>query len=590
MTVPGDGTCPTRCTDPAMIESGPVVGAEGRRGWRPGVSTGRKSTRASVPHDWHSDCIAPLAPGARERVAPRSDEPRLPAENAMRILLVVAPSFSTHNLPVGIGTVASLCRSLGHEVKVLDLNIACWTRFRTQHGNGWNLHHPFFWNDQGRAALWENSDACAPLPAEVMAAIQEGLATVEGEQFDVVGLSLFATNLQASHLVAGFLRERLPAIRVLYGGPSVPDVFLTGGAPSPAVHRWLGSRDAAIPGEAEPVLETLLRCWEGSGGAPPSGIISVQNGRASYCPVQEPWDLARTPGVDLDDFDLTSYTLQCLPIEISRGCVGRCTFCCERNLHQGFRTRPVERVIDLLERARERQISHFNFMGSAINGDHAYFSELIAAIAARRMTIGWGGSVRLNPRMDRAHVHMMARAGCRYVNFGLESAAPAVMRRIRKQIDLGVVESFLRSAFEERIHVAMNIIAGFPGETEDDHQQTLCFLRRNGKWLTRIHVSPCQIYPGTQLHLEPARFGIRRPDPSASPGVWTTDDGGNTPAVRDRRVQEILQALDEHCVPWLAPFQPEHRSDSNGSFTERIQQLRRARRTLRQLPQPSDPA
>lgn len=491
--------------------------------------------------------------------------------DAPSVALVLAPAWSTQSLPAGLGTVAANLRRLRCRVEVFDLNIQCWQSMREVYGKQWKRGHPLFWDDQSHASFWDEQQAQVPIPIahELGQRVRTLIAPILQGAFDVVGFSLFASNLRLSYWMITQYREHRPGARILLGGPSVSDLMArpavapgaSGNQHLPLLAQWLSPHDAAIPGECESALPHLLRAWHtGVVQCPPKGCITAAEGRLIFNGHCARCDISRMPTLQSEDFDLDAYSLETIPLEVSRGCVGRCPFCAERNLHKGYRARDVEALLQAIRRDYSRGHRAFSFLGSSINGDHEHFSDFMVKLVESGMRISWGGSMRLNPRIDTSYIRLMSKSGCSYFNFGLESAAPAVLEKMNKNIDLSVVGRVIRDASRMGIGVAMNVITGLPGETEADHRQTLAFLEKHASKLNRVHVSPCQLYSGTLLLSEPSKYGIGT---VSSPHHWVSVDCDNTPEIRQRRVAEIIHLLNSIGVPWLAPFGEESRTSED---------------------------
>ena len=374
------------------------------------------------------------------------------------------------------------------------------------------------------------------------------------ESFEVIGFSVFGSNRKSTYYTLKTIRNKFTKSHILFGGPSAADIFWPSGKPGPAIKYWLTDNDACIIGESEKAMPDLLKWWSKEIKEQPGGVVTQKNDITKYQP-SSPYDFSHQHiSVDYSDFKLELYSEPVIPIEISRGCIGKCAFCTEKNLHCGYRTQSIDLLIDTFKRCIEKyDIHYFSFIGSAVNGNFMYFKKLLSHILKSGLKFLWGCSIRLDKRFDSTIISDMARAGCDYVNTGLESAAPAILHKMNKYIDIPIAERIIRDLNEVGIDVAINIIAGFPGETEDDHQHTIDFIRRNGKYIKKVHVSPCQIFEGSQLCNFPELYGISSSKNNDCDN-WVTIDGKNTNSIRQRRVQEMINVLNDTATEWLTPF------------------------------------
>lgn len=113
---------------------------------------------------------------------------------------------------------------------------------------------------------------------------------------------------------------------------------------------------------------------------------------------------------------------------------------------------------------------------------------------------------------DPALFRLLARAGCVAVDFGLDSAAPAVMRALHKGF---TQEDVLRSAAacrEAGIDFCHSLIFGGPGETLETLRETIAVVRA---------CRPTAVTPMTGLRIYPGTDLARQ---ARAEGLVTTDD------------------------------------------------------------------
>ncbi|MBI2859354.1 MAG: MiaB/RimO family radical SAM methylthiotransferase [Chloroflexi bacterium] len=85
---------------------------------------------------------------------------------------------------------------------------------------------------------------------------------------------------------------------------------------------------------------------------------------------------------------------------------------------------------------------------------------------------------------------------CRHVHMPLQSGSRAVLARMGRRYSLaefGAACSSLRAVNE--MAITTDIIAGFPGETDEEHQESLSYCREVG--FAAVHVFPYSPRPGT---------------------------------------------------------------------------------------------
>jgi radical SAM superfamily enzyme YgiQ (UPF0313 family) len=98
----------------------------------------------------------------------------------------------------------------------------------------------------------------------------------------------------------------------------------------------------------------------------------------------------------------------------------------------------------------------------------------------------------------------MARAGFRFVLFGLESASQATLDRIRKCGKAKDVENSMRMAKAAGLQPHVTCMVGYPWETREEAQATIALTRRlfDEGHLDTLQATIVIPYPGTPLFQE----------------------------------------------------------------------------------------
>lgn len=165
----------------------------------------------------------------------------------------------------------------------------------------------------------------------------------------------------------------------------------------------------------------------------------------------------------------------------SRGCPFDCTFCSTNvTWMRRFRSRSVENISDELELlVKKFSVREIHFVDDNIATDRTRMVRLCREIVGRNLDIVWScvNGLRIDS-LDRELLKEMARAGCYSLSFGIESGNNAVLRNIRKRIDLEQIERIVKMAREEHIETRGFFIMGLPGDNEQTIRQTIDFSKR----------------------------------------------------------------------------------------------------------------
>ena len=144
----------------------------------------------------------------------------------------------------------------------------------------------------------------------------------------------------------------------------------------------------------------------------------------------------------------------------------------------------------------------------------AFLRRFCGTVLERELRFRWACRCKLETSFDRGLFHLMRRCGCYEVLFGLESIAPATLKRMDKysaKLDADRIRSILLAADDAGIGLHLNLIAGFPRETFDELATSIEFvvdvLRHvSGGTFT---LNSFAVFPDTPVAKDPQRFGIR---------------------------------------------------------------------------------
>lgn len=210
-------------------------------------------------------------------------------------------------------------------------------------------------------------------------------------------------------------------------------------------------------------------------------------------------------------------------VKIEDGCDRRCAYCVIPRARGSVRSRARDSILRELEAlARggyaEAVLTGINLSsyGKDTGGDLAEIAALAGQVPGiRRIRLG-----SLEPDlMTDAIIARLARVPelCPQFHLSLQSGCDATLRRMRRAYGAdsyrAVVEK-LRAAFPGASFTT-DIIVGFPGETEDDFEQSVSFVREIG--FLKVHVfsysrregTPAYGMPGQIAETEKARRSRR---------------------------------------------------------------------------------
>jgi hypothetical protein len=326
---------------------------------------------------------------------------------------------------------------------------------------------------------------------------------------DLVGLHLKTLHVQPAYDLA----SSLAGWPLVAGGPHatiVPDEPLAHG------FRWV------IRGEGEEALVELADALDGGSAlAEIAGLSWIDKGMVRHNPTRPfltELDRLAPPLSALDLFDQRWYDARPVPggilppagILSSRGCPAACTFCSNDVTGRRFRYRSAASVAAEVALLRDRfGLRGFSFFDDSFAVGRRRVHELCGAITATGEPVWW--TCTAHPaHLDREVITEMRRAGCAGIDIGMESADPGMLLRIGKGVTVERVLAVLGWCRDEGVHSVVNLMFGWPDETDAELDATIGFLDRAapiaGGFNARGVVVP---YPGTEIYQRHhERFGF----------------------------------------------------------------------------------
>ena len=192
-------------------------------------------------------------------------------------------------------------------------------------------------------------------------------------------------------------------------------------------------------------------------------------------------------------------------LKIQEGCDRFCTYCIIPYVRGGIRSRSVQDVRDeaaRLAQAGYREIVltgiHLTSYGRDLKNDDTLLSVIRAVhdiAGVERIRLGSLEPVIATADFARALGELPKL--CPQFHLALQSGCDSVLRRMRRRYDTAAFRESakaLRAVFPD-CALTTDVMSGFPGETDAEHQQSLDFCREMR--FARMHVFPYSESEGT---------------------------------------------------------------------------------------------
>jgi radical SAM superfamily enzyme YgiQ (UPF0313 family) len=206
-----------------------------------------------------------------------------------------------------------------------------------------------------------------------------------------------------------------------------------------------------------------------------------------------------------------------LSIQTQRGCPFTCCYCTYPVIEgKKARYRDPRAIASELMRAKKKGCGYFFIVDSVFNTSASHVARFCEEIISCKLNVSWGCFLRPHG-LSQSLFGLMARAGCRHIEFGSDSFCDSVLRAYGKHFTFEDIRRASELAVGSGIHCAHFLIIGGPGESE----KTMLTSFENSKKLTRTVIFPfvgMRIYPETKLYgialeegMLPRKAGLLRP-------------------------------------------------------------------------------
>jgi len=336
---------------------------------------------------------------------------------------------------------------------------------------------------------------------------------------DVLGVSVLCWNARAVYDICRVVRQALPNIRIVAGGPEVGPV-------AGDVLRSHPEVDAVVRGEGEAAFADLLDLARREKPLTRADGVTARNAAGEVVAAPD-----RPLIADLDTIPSPYLTGVLEPregsayIETFRGCPHACGYCFEGKGYGRIRSFGKQRVeAEIAYLAGERGVRQFSFIDSVFNltaGRLQWLSDALEPYARQGLTLH---TIEVDiERVDDEAAALLRRAGVVSVETGPQSVGEAALAACRRPFDPVRFTEGVEALKQQGISVECDLIAGLPGDTADDFLEGVrfCLDLDPGK----IQTSTLHVLPGTDLYARAEELGLRF-DPEPPHEIVATRDIG----------------------------------------------------------------
>jgi anaerobic magnesium-protoporphyrin IX monomethyl ester cyclase len=370
-------------------------------------------------------------------------------------------SFHYHKVvqPISLGYIASLCRSAGISVEIIDANV-----------------------DQisSSADLWES---------------------LEGDLFLVSTAS--ADNWQCPFLEIDDIKEIIQRLNtdnpVITLGPLVTEK-------PEEVLKILGKHVIGVRGEPEFTSFDLIKHikegkdWRGIDGISytdtKTAVVKNNKDAADF-------DIKTLPRPAYDLLPMEKYRYEILGehfclMEASRGCSYKCNFCLKTMFRDVYKNRDPETIVADIKHVQEKYgVKNIFFI------DLEFTIRKKETIAFCKEIVKQGVKIRyaIQARADRVDddiLYWLKKSGCCLIHFGVESGDPDILKHTNKMITIGAIRDGFARTKKIGIKTLAYFTIGHPPEKREDILKTISFSKElDPDYASFVIIIP---YPGLPIY------------------------------------------------------------------------------------------
>lgn len=314
--------------------------------------------------------------------------------------------------------------------------------------------------------------------------IDENFAPFKYADADLVGLTAFTSTAPRAYRIAQLYRQR--------GVPTVMGGIHASMLPEEALQYV----DSVVIGEAEEVWPKVIADFE-------AGKLQSTY-RGGFPELKE---------MPIPRYDL--FPRGCIgAVQTTRGCPMNCEFCSVTAFNGNrYRHRPVEEVLDELERMPKRRVFFLddNIVAQGTKNEERAIA-LFEGMIRRRLNKVWGSQAPMNFADNETVLECAARSGCVLVMLGVEAEEADALKEMNKTVNLTALKKSYEHAFR-RIHrhgIAIHglFMYGLDVDTPDALRRRTDFIKTCG--VDSAGISAVCPFPGTRLYARMQQEGRLR--------------------------------------------------------------------------------
>jgi anaerobic magnesium-protoporphyrin IX monomethyl ester cyclase len=270
-----------------------------------------------------------------------------------------------------------------------------------------------------------------------------------------------------------------PQIPVIAGGMLVKKVLNAGPNLFPETMNWLATfQDKVdifvIEFQGEQTLVNVLSALRNEGDLADVPNLAFFDGTKEMVFTRREQEYLEMDRTTIDWSEIPrAYLRKTLPVTSSRGCIFRCRFCTCWRLCPEVHYKSLSVLRNELRLINNLGfVKHIRFTDDNLTGNRKRMESILEMMIGETFDFTWSTYARasaLTPKM----VKLMKRAGCEFVNMGIESGSQTILNNMDKHLKRDLVIESIKRLNDHGIYGEGGFILGYPGETPGTFAETV---------------------------------------------------------------------------------------------------------------------
>lgn len=321
----------------------------------------------------------------------------------------------------------------------------------------------------------------------------------------IVGLATYAESWSTVHILSDLIKKYLPDTVQVAGGAFA----------SFAYEKILSTSHVSfvIVGEGEFTFAELSSCILSNTCTieDVNGIVFIKNGNIISTEKRE-----RIKDLDLLEYPDRSLIkkenyLYPITISTSRGCPGDCIFCSSRAFwgHKVIFRSVLSILEEIRQATRDMGLNMFFIVDDTFTANKKRAIEFCELLSKEPERYYWGCESRADV-VDECLIQKLSNAGCKKIQFGMESSDNTILKQIGKKVTFEQIENAVQVAQKYKFDINISFIIGHPFDTKETVEKTMrdaLYLRK--KYGVNLFCSVLTPFPGTPIHDRAKEYGIK---------------------------------------------------------------------------------